>query len=96
MQRLNDVISFIRIRENMHTALVVRLTDIGEADLARAAIKKTRTESLLLGLDLHRHCTGRHIELAAGCCESASLRNFHEGRHTGHAVHDDFRPFVLE
>ena len=73
MQRLNDVISLIHIGENLQTAFVVGLADLGETDLARAAVEQTRAEPFLERLDLTRHRAGRRVELAARCRESAGV-----------------------
>src|SRR6202521_821475 len=89
MQRLNDVISLIHIGENLQTAFVVGLADLGETDLARAAVEQTRAEPFLERLDLTRHRAGRRVELAARCRESAGVHDLDECGHAGQAIHDD-------
>ena len=61
-----DVVGLFDVGKDLNAAVVIGLADLGEADLARGALKQPRAEPVFERLDMVAHHRRRHVEPAAG------------------------------
>jgi hypothetical protein len=84
---LGDLIGIICFREDLQATLVIGMTDLGQADAARAPVEKANPEPLLERLNVRGHHAGRHAQRPRRRGKAAALHHLYEGGHAGHAVH---------
>ncbi len=83
-----DVISIFESSENFNTAMVVGLSNLGQAYFARRAIEQPCAQSLFQCLDVIAHLSRRHVEPSAGGRKSVGIDHLDERRQTRKSIHE--------
>jgi hypothetical protein len=85
--RAGQQVSLLQFRQDRAQAIVIRLANLGQADLAGGTVQQPGAEALLQGLDVVADRGDGHIQAASRGGKSTGFHDTPKDREAGQTVH---------